>query len=649
MPPNDRADLKGSIWRRYRLGAMGVFAFVAIACFIYVPTLRYDMIFDDLPSIIDNESIHSLTPLFGTEESYGLLKPKPRTPVSARPVVSLTLALNYHFSQEDPFGYRLTHLTLHIITALVLWSIIATTLGQSIFKGRFDEHRHSLACTASILWMVHPTHTDTVVYLTQRTELLMGLCYALTVYVAIRFWASKTWAARIAWCVVAFATSTCGMLSKEMMASVPAMVLVYEWTFIGGSLIAMLKRSWLLHLALVLSWIPLALIYIAGYNTPLGGFNNTISAGDFWLTQSNSFFVYWRLLFKPWPLLLHYHVPTLTSLSQAWPGVLGMVVYAVVTIYFLWRRTVTGFALLWFFAVLSPTLIVPLPHEEISERRMYVPTLAMLPYLSITAFAVLQTWMNRSSMTDKNATQSITAHLGGHTPAVVGMIVFTAVSVITVPRLSNKLTIWSEVLKHDPNNTFAIAGQGCIEFNEGEIESGLDKMQLAFESDPGYPFFRHALLNSLKSVEKNDRLLSCCQVMCEHCPDDPVCTYNLGLAYEKNGMIDDAIREYKKVCELHPKNWEAHSSAGTLLAERNQLAEAIDHFESATEIKPDFMNCMNLMGLYLSTRQNKKAMYTTRMLLEAARNEDKPPEVIQRIEQSLKQLEKQQQRRESRL
>lgn len=622
--------------RNRAFGLLGVLAIAVVACCLYLPTLRYEMIFDDFPCIVLNESIHQLTPLFGTDGGYGPLNPQPKTPVSARPLVSLTFAVNYFFGQTDPFGYRLVHVVLHILVGLMLWSIVARTLRQPCFKDRFAEYHQPIALAAAMVWLVHPAHNDSVVYLTQRTELLMGFFYALTVFVAIRFWDASSLAARVGWCITAFVTSSCGMLSKEMMASVPAMVLVYEWTFVGGSPVAIAKRSWMLYAALVFSWIPLWMVYTFGHGTPLGGFNNIISANDWWLTQSNTFFVYWRLLFKPWPLLLHYHVPTITTFSAAWPGVVGLAVYAVVTTYLLWRRSPAGFALLWFFAVLSPTLIVPLPHEEISERRLYVPLLAMLPYLSIAAFAFLQKHLRR----DGNAFYS---RLLGLAPSIIAIIALGVISVTTVPRLSKRSEVWLEVLKHEPHNTFAIASQGCVEFNRGEIESGIEKMQLAFDSDPSYYYFAYTLLNSLKSTKKYDQLMDCCLRRRELRPNDPDCSYNLAIAYEKSGKIEDAIREYKKSVDLAPEHWESHSALATLLAETNQIAEAIKHFELATELKPDFMNCMNLVRLYIHSAEDKKAMHTTELLLQAAHDEEQPQEVIDQIEQSLQQLKNMQQ------
>ena len=483
-----------STWKSWAVRSLGGLALFIAAFATYGPTLRYEMICDDYPAILDNTSIHHLFPLIAGPGENSPLKPKSGTPVTARPMVSLTFAINYYFSGRDPVGYRLTHVIAHVIVAMILWWIVTTTLRQPLFQGRFDEQSQILGLISAMVWMLHPMHSESIVYLTQRTELQMGLFYALTMLIAIRFWKSSGWISRFVWCVAAFASSVCGMLSKEMMASVPAMVFFYEWTFIGGALWCQIKRSWPLYLSLILSWSPITALYLSGVGTPAAGFNNVISGPDFWLTQANSFFVYWRITFVPWPLLFHYHVPTLTTLSEAWPGVLGLGLYLAVCAVYVYRRTSLGYMMLWYFAVLSPTLIVPLPHEEISERRLYVTLMAPIPFFVIAGFAALQ-WLGRKTESRSSGREvvstprRITANNLLGTILVTGVaIAFVLVGTFTLPRLQYKSKVWGYVLDHQPYNTFALCAQGMEDCYIGKIEEGLEKIQAAYDSDPGLRF-----------------------------------------------------------------------------------------------------------------------------------------------------------------
>ncbi|MGB7347802.1 MAG: tetratricopeptide repeat protein [Pirellulaceae bacterium] len=616
-------------WGWYLLGTM---VLAAVTWLMYARSLNYELIFDDLPTITSNDSIQQLFPLFGADGGYGPLKPKPSTPVTARPLVSLAFAINYHFGGEVPYGYRLAHIAMHVATALLLWAIVAFTLKQPCFSGRFGASRHPLAFGAAMLWMVHPCHTETIIYLTQRTELMMGFFYLLTVYLSLLYWQSNSLLARAICLLLASLACVSGILCKEMMASVPAMVLLYEWTFMPGTIGQRIKRSWPLYFGLALSWIPIAWLYSTGYTTPLAGFNNTISAVDWWMTQANAFFVYWKTTFVPYPLVLHHQVPTLTSMSEAWPGVVGLTIYGIVTLWLLWRRSAIGYVLIWFFAVLSPTLIVPLPQEEISERRLYVPLAALAPLLVVGLFHLFAKPTAESLPTSQST--SATGKWG--TVAVVACCVVASVvvSIKTMPRLSSRQFIWAEVLKHEPDNAYAMMCQGCVEFNLGEHQSGLEKMQRAFDARPDQKMGVISFTTALEDMGYRKRIVDVYRKAVQANPSEPMLRYNLAFWLEKSGKVQQAIDAYRETLKYAPQDQAAHTNLASLLADVDRLPDAIEHFEAAADINPDFDNCMNLMTAYLQTQQLDKAALAAEKLLVAAKNEGKE-EVAQRIQRSL--------------
>lgn len=612
---------------------LGLIVLAAVAWFVYGRTLHYDLIYDDYVAITTNESIKKLFPLFGEPGEDGPLRPTRYSPLEVRPLVNLTLALNYHFSELDPAGYRLWNIIGHFVVSAILWWIVVLTLYQPVFQDKFAALGKSLGLGAAMIWMIHPVHQDTVVYITQRTELQMGLFYALTILAAIGFWKVKSRWLKLLIALAATCLSVCGMLSKEMMASVPSMVAAYEWTFIGGSLGVILRRSWMLYLGLILSWVPIAAIYYTGGGTPAAGFNNTISAYDFWLTQSNTFFNYWRLTFYPFPLLIHYYVPTLTSMAEAWPGVLGLAVYGLATIYLFWRRSVFGFGFLWFFAILSPTLIVPLPNEEMAERRLYVTLMAVIPiFVTVLAVGLLRI---SKSWSDLPIRSKILAWI----PMIAITLGLGAVSISTVHRLEKSSEIWDYVVKYHPEDFIALAFQGTEECNQGDVDTGLPKILAAYQKNPK-SFISDALIKTLDFIRDYPRLLAICRQQYELFPGQPRKVYMLAVAYEKNGMAAEAIQKYRETIDLYHDTWEAHGALATLLVEAGQVEEAIKHFEISVRLHEDCVNCTNLFMLYLDTFQAEKAMKIAPKLLRATRKEKSAAEAEQ-LERELKRLEAQ--------
>ncbi|QDT10618.1 tetratricopeptide repeat protein [Planctomycetes bacterium K23_9] len=623
-------------WTWYLLGLLFL---IAVAWWLYARSLDYDLIFDDLPTIVGNESIHQLFPLFGDEGSFGPLNPKPSTPVTARPLVSLAFAVNYHFGGENPWGYRLFHIALHVATAALLWAIVAFTLKQPRLVERFGSIRHAIAFVAALLWMVHPCHSETLIYLTQRTELMMGFFYLLTIYLSLLYWQSNSLVGRTIWLILATVACTSGMMCKEMMASVPAMVLLYEWTFMPGTTRDHIKRSWPLYVGLALSWIPIAWLYTSGYTTPLAGFNNTISAVDWWMTQANAFFVYWKMTFVPYPLVLHHQVPTLTSMSEAWPGVLGLVIYGAVTAWLLIKRRASGYVLIWFFAVLSPTLIVPLPLEEISDRRLYVPLAAVTPLLVALVFG----WWGKFTDVARDSFPSRPIAAAGKLLSnywvpvgvfAITIFVSSMVTARTMPRLSSRQIVWKEVLKHEPDNMYAMMCQGCVEFNDGDHEQGLAKMRRSFEARPDMKMGVISYATALENRGYRKRIIDVYREAIRVSPTEPMLRYNLAFWLEQSGKTGQAIEAYQACLEYAPQDAAAHTNLGSLLAEMGQLPAAIEHFEAAVKIEPDFSSCMNLMTAYLQNGQSEQAAVAAEKLLVAARSEGKH-DVANRIERSL--------------
>ena len=103
--------------------------------------------------------------------------------------------------------------------------------------------------------MVHPLQTEAVDYLTQRTELMMGLCYLLTLYGAIR--AARA-AAPERWQAAAIIACLLGMGCKESMVTAPVMVVLYDRVFVFDSMRDAWRSRKTLYAGLALAWLALA-------------------------------------------------------------------------------------------------------------------------------------------------------------------------------------------------------------------------------------------------------------------------------------------------------------------------------------------------------------------------------------------------------
>ncbi len=367
-----------------------------IVWLVYVRIIDSPFIFDDRISVAENPSIVRLWPPIGDSEQPGPLNAPKNTPTAGRPLVNLSLALNYHFGQFDPAGYHLLNLVVHLLSAMLLMGIVRRTLCLDFFAGRFNRASAILAFIVALLWAVHPLQTETVVYVTQRTELMVSFCYLATLYGSLRYWAAGSPAARTTW--LTFATTTClaGMACKEVMVTAPVVVLLFQRTFLTGSFRRALRQSWPLYVGLFASW---ALLLGLNYNGPrsgTAGFQSIVTADSWWLTQTKMLLMYLKLAFWPWPLAIHYETTYLTTLDAAWPWLLCAALLVIGTLILLWRRNAVGFVGAWMLLILSPTLIVPIITEAVAERRMYLPLAALVALVVVGG--LLAERANRSSV-----------------------------------------------------------------------------------------------------------------------------------------------------------------------------------------------------------------------------------------------------------
>jgi len=82
--------------------------------------------------------------------------------------------------------------------------------------------------------------------------------------------------------------------------------------------------------------------------------------------------------------------------------------------------------------------------------------------------------------------------------------------------------------------------------------------------------------------------------------------FGLGLALARQGKLVEAVEHYQTALRLKPDYAEAHNNAGSVLFRQGKLAEAIDHFQQALRINPDHAEAHNNAGSAL-VQQGKLA------------------------------------------
>ena len=556
-------------------GLLGGALIAAGALAAYSGSFAGPLLFDDVPSIVNNPTIRRLWPLSGP-----LCPPGGGITVEGRPVLNFSLALNYALGGTQVWSYHALNLLIHLAAGLALFGIVRRTLGRGApgatpgaggdwpARGLPNGVATGLALASALIWTVHPLQSEAVAFVIQRAESLMGLFYLLTLYGFIRAAdADEPEPGRrggAVWLVLSVLACLLGMGAKEVMVSAPVIVLFYDRTFRAGSFGAALRRRAWYYVALGAAWLPLiALASGSGNRGATVGLGSGVSVGDYWLTQFPALIHYLRLTVWPQPLVFDYGTAWVQSLASVWPSALAVLLLAAGTAWAFCRREPAFRALgvlgCWFFAILAPTSLVPSNRQTLAEHRMY---LALAPVVVLMVVGgPLWLLRRRGGVPAGNGA----AWVGG---GILALAVATGLGAVTVRRnrdYGNEERLWGDTVAKNPGNPWAHNNLGDAWLGEpGRTEDAVREFETALR---------------LK-------------------PDLPEAHNNLGRAWAvMPGRLDDAIAQFQAALRLNPNLAQAHNNLGNAwLAEPGKLAAAIAEFKAALRLQPDYAEAHYNLG-----------------------------------------------------
>lgn len=544
----------------------------------YQNSFQGAFVWDDFAHIVDNPSIRHLWPLGGPLSG------------TARPVVALSLAVQYALGGLSPWGYHLFNVVIHGMAAGVLFSVIRRTLSLPRLPERCRSASTHLALSVSLLWAVHPLQTESVTYVIQRAESLMGLFFLLLLYSVIRR-SNSGHPGR--WRIAAVVFCALGMASKPTMIVAPMAVLLYEWVFFRRSFREILQQEKGLYgglaatgleWALLLVWAPKEHVSSAGFawvgSSPLG----------YALTQPSVVLHYLKLAFWPYPLVLDYHWPIVQGGSASWVAPLLLVGgMGLFTVRALFQRREIGFLGAWFFLTLAPTSsVVPLA-DPAAEHRMYLPLAAVLAGVVLCGHRILSRWIPSSRFR-----KTVAFGLLMTVAAVLGKMTFRRNQTYF-----SEISIWADTAARQPDNPRAHNNLGKALQERGRIEQAAGCYLAALRLKPGYAAAHQNLGNILLEQQRWEEarfhLLEAVRLDPKSAPG--LNDYGGGLA--RLGQIEKAIPWFEQAVALDPDYAQAHSNLGLLLGQQGRAQEALDHCRLAVRLKPDDASGHNNFGVVL--------------------------------------------------
>lgn len=416
----------------------------------------------------------------------------------------------------------------------------------------------------------------------------MGLFYLLTLYAFVRY-AGEEPDGRVypAWGILSILACLAGMGTKEVMVSAPVVVLLYDRTFLSGSLGEAWRRHRGVYAGLAATWAALAAEILAahGRGGTVGG-AVPVSWGAYALTQGPAILRYLGLAFWPHPLVFDYGAEWV-SVRAAAPA-LGLVVLLVLaTLAGVRRRTAGGFLGACFFAVLAPTSLVPGIRQTLAEHRMY---LALAPLLAFVVGGI-GLWPGWSGRTAARVGTGLICVAGG----LLAWLTF-----IRNETYRTDLALWADTVARRPLNPYAHNDLGDALKASGRTAEAADQFAEALRLKPDLPEAHNNLGNLLWEEGRRDEAIAHYQRALALRPDYAEAANDLGVAETALGRFDAALADFDRALALKPEYGEARYNRGIALADAGRWPEAIAADQAVLAVQPEFAEARVNLGIALA-------------------------------------------------
>jgi Flp pilus assembly protein TadD len=395
----------------------------------------------------------------------------------------------------------------------------------------------------------------------------------------------------------------CGLLSKEIAATLPIVLAVDDW---------LARREFADRVRtirmLLVRYVPLgvaAIIYlllrenaVTGGSQIWPGFADVSTSARI-LTASRVMMEYIGLFLFPTPLLADYwisEVPVAHSLLN--PAVFASLVLWVLTAVAIVRAKGDARIILpvaWFFLTLAPVsnFFFPIGVAK-AERLLYLPSVGLCLLAGTLATAL---------------TRRATARIPGRVVFGVAVVAFLILTVRRNQDWKDNLTLAQATLAVSPESPLMNDVAAGELMKLGQPQLALTLLQEATRQAPQLSFL-HAHLGAVYAalgmrVESEAAYLTALRLN----PRDASAHNNLAVLYQDASRDDLALERLRNAIAIRPDFADAHSNLGTLYLGQGKLAEAATELAEAVRLNPMSADARNNYGLVLARlgRRDKAA------------------------------------------
>jgi tetratricopeptide (TPR) repeat protein len=558
-------------------------ALAVMTIVVYLPVLDAGFItFDDGEYVNHNPRV-----LMGLSWSNVAWALQTRHFSNWHPVTWLSHMLDAQLYGDRPAGHHLTNVLIHAACAIVLMRVLHAMTG-AVWR----------SAVVAMLFAWHPLHVESVAWVSERKDVLAGLFWLLTTAAYVKYVRAQTPAVRGGWYAAVIALFAVGLMSKAMLVTLPAVLLLLDYWPLGR--LQPRPVSWRAVGRLALEKLPLLLLAVGASAMSVvtqraGGSLNTLAAIPLGFRMRNAVVSYgWYLLktVAPTDLAIFYpHPATIpggsidmahVALSAAALAAISVVAAAGAR-----RRPYLLVGWLWFLGTLVPVIgLVQVGGQARADRYTYIPLIGVF----VAIAWCLGDWASRTDARRRIA-------VGGVSIALVACLALTSRQ---ASYWHDDVTLFAHALESTRNNYVAYNNLGTALADAGEYAAAEAQYVEAVRIKPDYAN-GYASLGATRLAAGDLRgAAGALQRALQLEPNHPAANNNLGNALAQLGRADEAEAHYRRAVAVNPALVQAQNNLAMSVATRGQFAEAAEHARMALRANPASAQAHHVLGLALA-------------------------------------------------
>lgn len=505
---------------------------VALTGVVFASSLPYPFItFDDAIYVTQNPGVLAGLSWQGVAWAFTTTTSGHYTPLTW-----LSLQADATLWGNNATGFRATNIALHALTALVLF---AALLRLRLSPG--------LCAVSALLFSLHPLRVESVVWVTERKDVLSGLLGALACLFYLRFVESNRWST--------FALSTLAMvascLAKPMLVTLPAAFMLLR--AVNEPVWPPTRRAaieWATWAALILpiAWLSMLWGKVSGTTSGLYTVNWTSLGAD--IPRRMGLYLYKTV--APMGLSIFYPKEAEPSPLGIGLGLLGALSVLALAFVFRRRALTVVWALAWFAVAMLPVIgLVPIGYHDIAERFTYWPHVGLVPALTLAAYRLVPARLHAFA-------------------GLVAVLAYGSATLARVPVWANSITLYSDAIDQFPDSEFLRVLRAEAYRQLGDYENSLSDLESLESKGPPWPPRLQASLGLINAYLGRFEKAEVHFELAESHPRAEAFDFNNhALALTMAGRLEDAIAVLRRAQRLRRADAQTDAFLADVLKRRS--------------------------------------------------------------------------------